>query len=209
MDASHELRTPLMSLRTNIDVLRRGHDLDEQDQAAVVDDLDTELSELSELVVELVDLAVDVRSDEDPVPLRLEEIALPVVERARRRVERDIEVSVERSAVLESRPEALGRAIRNLVENAAKFSPTDSPIRVVIDGGMLAVHDSGPGIPEAEREAVFARFHRLDSSQALPGSGLGLAIVRDVVDVHGGSVFVTDSPEGGAAVGFHLPTIDD
>ncbi|MDE0065614.1 MAG: HAMP domain-containing sensor histidine kinase [Acidimicrobiaceae bacterium] len=208
MDASHELRTPLMSLRANIDVLSRGHELDDQDHAAIIGDLDAELSELSDLVAELVELAVDVRTDEDPVPLTLEEIALPVVDRARRRTERHIEVSIERSLMLDARPEALARAMRNLVDNAAKFSPAGSAIRVVVDGGMFAVHDQGPGIPEAQRKVVFARFHRLEPSQALPGSGLGLAIVGDVVEVHGGSVFVTDSPEGGAAVGFRLPTID-
>lgn len=207
-DASHELRTPLMSLRTNVDVLLRGHDLDEQDRAALIDDLDSELSELSEMVVELVDLAVDVRRDEAAVPLSLEEIARPVVERSRRRTQRDITLEVERSVVLEARPEALERAVRNLLDNAAKFSPADTPIRVAVDGGTLTVHDRGPGIPESERTDVFGRFHRLDSSRDLPGSGLGLAIVADVVEAHGGSVFVADSPEGGAAVGFHLPTID-
>ncbi len=219
-DASHELRTPLMSLRTNIDVLARGHELDEPDRSALIDDLDSELSELSELVVELVDLAADVRSDETAVPLTLEEVTRPVVERARRRTQRDIAFDVERSVVLEARPEALERAIRNLLDNAAKFSPADTPIRVVVDGGTLTVHDrgpgipeseraDGPGIPESERADVFGRFHRLDSNRDLPASGLGLAIVADVVEVHGGSVFVADSLEGGAAVGFHLPTIDD
>ncbi len=209
VDASHELRTPLMSLRTNIDVLARGHDLGETDRAALIEDLDSELWELSEMVVELVDLAADVRSDETAVELTLEEVAGPVVERAARRNQRLIEVSVERSAVCSARPEALAKAIRNLLDNAAKFSPNSSPIRVVIDGGTLTVHDRGPGIPEAEREAVFGRFHRLDTSQDLPGSGLGLAIVADVVEAHDGSVFVTDSADGGAAVGFRLPALDN
>lgn len=208
MDASHELRTPLTSLRTNVDVLGRGHDLADEDRAAVVADIDAELGELSDLVAELVDLAADVRDDEPAAPLTLAEVAEPVVERARRRTEREITVVVVRSVVLEGRPEALARAIRNLVDNAAKFSPAGSPIRVEIDAGALTVHDAGPGVPEAERERIFDRFHRVESSRTLPGSGLGLAIVRQVVEAHEGTVFVSDSPDGGAAIGFRLPTID-
>ena len=208
MDASHELRTPLTSLRTNVDVLRRGHELSEGDQSDLVDDLDAELGELSDLVSELVDLATDVRVDEGLAPLTLAEVAEPVVERARRRTERTIDVDRGRTVVLEARPEALARAIRNLIDNAAKFSPPGSPIRVEIAGGRLAVHDAGSGIPVEERVAVFDRFHRVESTRTLPGSGLGLAIVRQVAEAHGGTVFAEESPDGGAAVGFVLPTID-
>ena len=208
MDASHELRTPLTSLRTNVDVLGRGHDLTDAERAALVDDLDVELSELSDLVTELVDLATDVRADEDLAPLTLAEVAGPVVERARRRSERSIEIDERRSMVLEGRPEALARAVKNLVDNAAKFSPAGSPIRVEIDGGVLTVHDQGPGIPVSEWSSVFERFHRVESSRTLPGSGLGLAIVRQVVEAHDGTVFAAASPDGGAAVGFRLPTVD-
>jgi two-component system sensor histidine kinase MprB len=208
MDASHELRTPLTSLRTNVDVLRRGHDLSADHREALVADLDAELGELSDLVVELVDLATDVRSGEELAPVTLTEIAEPVVERARRRTEREIVVETDRVVVLEARPEAVARAIRNLVDNAAKFSPPGSLIRVHISGGRLTVHDVGPGVPEDEQERIFDRFHRVESSRTLPGSGLGLAIVRQVVEAHGGEVFAGPSPDGGAAIGFSIPTVD-
>ena len=209
MDASHELRTPLTSLRTNVDVLRRGHDLSAEDRDALVADLDTELGELSDLMAELVDLAADVREDEAPQPLRLEDLAVEVVDRARRRTERDIRLEVSDSVTLEGRPEALTRAIRNLVDNAAKFSPEDTPIRVAIDRGTIVVHDQGPGIPADDREVVFDRFHRLDETRGRPGSGLGLSIVRQVAEAHGGSASADASPDGGAAVGFRVPTVDD
>ncbi len=176
---------------------------------AVVADLDAELAELSDVVAELVDLATDVRGAEEVAPLTLSEVAGPVVERARRRTDRSIEIDGRRSAVLEARPEAIARALRNLIDNAAKFSPAGSPIRVEIDGGRVTVHDRGPGVPEAERERIFDRFHRAESSRALPGSGLGLAIVRQVVEAHGGEVFAAPSPDGGAAIGFVIPTVDD
>ena len=71
----------------------------------------------------------------------------------------------------------LEQARINLVDNAVKFSPSGTPIRVEVEGGSLTVHDQGPGIPPGEREGVFDRFHRLESARTLPGSGLGLAIV--------------------------------
>lgn len=208
MDASHELRTPLTSLRTNVDVLRRGHELAPESRDALIEDLDAELGSLSELVAELVDLATDVRDDEALAPVTLAELASPVAERATRRTGREILVEERRRAVLEARPEAVGRAIRNLVDNAAKFSPDGTPIRVVIDGGQLVVHDRGPGIEAQDRAAVFERFHRGDATRSLPGSGLGLAIVRQVVEAHDGTAWADESPDGGAAVGFRLPTVD-
>jgi len=209
MDASHELRTPLTSLRTNVDVLGGGRDLTPEQHRAVVSDLDAELGELTDLVTELVDLASDLRDDEAGQPVRLDELAAPVVERTRRRTGRPIELQVVRSAVVEGRPEALSRAIRNLIDNAAKFSPAGSEVVVEVDGGSVTVHDSGPGIPAAQSSRVFDRFHRVESTRMLPGSGLGLSIVRQVAESHGGQVAAGESPMGGAAVGFTIPTVDD
>lgn len=182
--------------------------MSEESRAALLEDLDAEVRELADLMAELTDLATDLPADEEPAPVSLVELAEPIVERARRRTGREIVMESARPIVIEARPEALTRAIRNLVDNAAKFSPPDTPIRVEIGGGRLVVHDQGPGIPVDEREAVFDRFHRMESSRSRPGSGLGLAIVRQIVDVHGGEVFVETSSDGGAAVGFRLPTID-
>lgn len=209
MDASHELRTPLTSLRTNVDVLGRGRDLTSDQHDALVADLDAELGELTDLVTELVDLASDLRDDEATQPVRLDELASPVVERTTRRTGRTIELRCTRSAVVEGRPEALSRAIRNLVDNAAKFSPDGAAVVVEVDGGSITVHDSGPGIPAEERAKVFDRFHRVEATRTMPGSGLGLSIVRQVAEAHGGSVSAGDSPLGGASVGFSVPTVDD
>jgi two-component system sensor histidine kinase MprB len=209
MDASHELRTPLTSLRTNVDLLRGSAEIPVDVQAAIMGDIDAELGELSDLVAELVDLAADVRTDEEQSLVPLAELAEPVIERARRRTGREIRLVTANNAALEARPDALSRAIRNLVDNAAKFSPNGSAIEVEIDGGSLTVSDAGPGIPAEERDLVWERFHRVESTRSLPGSGLGLAIVRQVIEAHGGAVTITDSPTGGAAVGFSIPTIDD
>ena len=207
MDASHELRTPLTSLRTNVDLLRRSDELPVADRASVLDDVDAELGELTDLVSELVDLAADVQAEEDLELIDVVEVVEPVLERARRRSGRDIALRVERGVPVEGRPEALARAVRNLVDNAVKFSP-GGLVEVVIDGGSVTVHDAGPGIPEADRERVFERFHRLEDDRDEPGSGLGLAIVRHVAEAHGGTAWAGDSPLGGAAVGLRIPEID-
>jgi two-component system sensor histidine kinase MprB len=208
MNASHELRTPLTSMRTNVDVLRRQGALSSEDREAVVDDIDAELGELSELVTELVDLATDVRADEEPQPIYLGDLAQVVIEREQRRTGREIAMRVERRSLVEGRPEALTRAIRNLVANATKFADA-GPIEVVVDAGRVTVHDAGPGIPVGERERVFERFHRPASARSLPGSGLGLAIVDQIARAHGGSVFAGESGLGGAAVGLEVPSVDD
>jgi len=208
MDASHELRTPLTSLRTNVDLLRRADELPLEDRASVLDDVDAELGELTDLVTELVDLAADVQADEELQLVEVADVAESVVERSRRRSGRDIALRVERGVAVEGRPEALARAVRNLVDNAVKFS-AEGPVEVVVDGGSVTVHDAGPGIPEADRERIFERFHRLEADRDRPGSGLGLAIVRQVAEAHGGKVWAGDSPLGGAAVGLQIPEIDD
>lgn len=209
MDASHELRTPLTSLRTNVDVLGGAHDLTVDQHRAVVSDIDAELGELTDLVTELVDLAADLRDDEEVQLIHLADLVGPVVGRTERRTGRRIEVRVLRSAVIEGQPEALSRAIRNLLDNAAKFSPEGSDVIVDVDGGSITVHDSGPGIPADEQHKVFDRFHRVESTRTMPGSGLGLSIVRQVAESHGGTVTAADSPLGGASVGFSVPTLDD
>ena len=206
MDASHELRTPLASLRTNVDVLRSGRPIPEDMQRAIVDDIGAEIDELGDLVAELVELASDIRDDEDPVPVDLADLVEPVAERQARRTDRVVDVVVAQRSMVEVRPTAVARAIRNLIENAAKFSPAGTPIRVEIDGGRVTVIDQGSGIPVAEREQVFERFHRAESTRTMPGSGLGLSIVRQVADAHGGQAYAGEAEGGGAAVTLDLPS---
>ena len=80
-----------------------------------------------------------------------------------------------------------------------------APIEVDVSAGCVEVRDRGPGIPADDLDHVFDRFHRSVSARSRPGSGLGLAIVRDLVEAHGGRVWATNRPGGGAAVGFSLP----
>lgn len=206
-DAGHELRTPLTSLRTNLDVLRRHGDLDAAVRAQILDDLDRDTTELAMLVEEVVAVASD-RYDDGPTEL----VALgPLVERTSHRVARrtgrEVRVSVDDSRVL-ARHAALERAITNLVDNAAKFSPPGTSIDVTVRDGVTTVADHGPGVPPDELERIFDRFHRTAEARALPGSGLGLSIVAAVAAESGGQATARNRRGGGAEVVLALPLAD-
>ena len=209
-DAGHELRTPLTSLRTNVAVLRRLDNLAPEARQQLVDDLDSETRELTSLVNELVELATDRRDDEPTQECDLTSLSELAAARVRRRTGRAISV-VGDGSLVSCRPAAIDRAVLNLIDNAAKFSPVGSDdaslIEVEVEGGRLAVSDRGPGIPTEDLPHIFDRFYRSVASRSLPGSGLGLAIVRDIVESHGGTVFAESRRGGGSTVGFTLPTI--
>jgi len=205
-DAGHELRTPLTSLRTNLAVLRRHPQMEPEIRDGILDDLDSEVSELTDLVNELVAVASGELEAQPSERIVLGDLAEEVAERVGRR--RSREIVVERPggpAAVDASRSALDRAITNLVDNACKFDASGGPIDVVVDGGTLTVLDRGPGIAEHEREQVFDRFHRADAARSMPGSGLGLSIVKDVVVRQGGTVFATAREGGGSAIGFTLP----
>ena len=108
---------------------------------------------------------------------------------------------------MHANPQLLDRALANLVDNAAKYSPDDTPIVVVVRGTRIEVSDQGPGIAASDLPRVFDRFYRAPTAQGLPGSGLGLAIVAQTVDRYGGSTFARNNDGPGATVGFELPPV--
>jgi two-component system sensor histidine kinase MprB len=207
-DAGHELRTPLTSLRTNLDLLTQaGPDLPEAARAELLADVRAQIEELTTLIGDLVELARD-----DPTPAAIETVHLDdIVERALVRARRrapgvTFEADIEPWSVV-GEPTALERAVMNLLDNAAKWSPPEGRVRVRLSEGLLTVDDEGPGIAEADRPHVFERFWRADESRSMPGSGLGLAIVAQVVDRHSGTVSVGSSPAGGARLTVQLPGV--
>jgi two-component system sensor histidine kinase MprB len=203
-DASHELRTPLTSLRTNAELLDRPDALNPQQQQRAVQGIRLEVNELTDLVSELVELATDRADDEEAERVPLRPLAEDVAERARRRTGRDITVASDGApgTVLVG-PHMAERALANLVDNAVKYSP--GAITIGVDGCRVEVRDDGPGIAAADQAHVFDRFYRSAEARTEPGSGLGLAIVAQIVRRHDGTVWATNRPEGGAAVGFELP----
>ena len=204
-DAGHELRTPLTSLRTNVSVLRRRYEqLSPDSREQLLQDLDSETRELTDLVNELVELATDRRDDEAVQPVRLADVAERAAARARRRFGRDVVVTADET-VVDGRPNGLERATQNLIDNACKFAP-DGPIEVSIAGGTMLVRDHGPGLVADDIPHLFDRFYRSVQMRSKPGSGLGLSIVKSVVEQHGGTVHAGNAPGGGAELGFTLPT---
>ena len=206
-DASHELRTPLTSLRTNIEVLQRADDMPLAERRELLRDVNFEVEELTKLVAELVELAserpVEQQAFED---LRLDELAATVVERATRRSSLRVGLNARPSLVV-GNAGLLERAATNLVDNACKWSPEDAPIEVSAAEGVFEVRDHGAGIPEADLDRVFDRFYRADAARAKPGSGLGLAIVKQIIEAHGGTVWVKNAPGGGVVAGFQLAPV--
>lgn len=205
-DAGHELRTPLTSLRTNLDMLARYPDLDADERAEMLNAVRAEAEELTSLVNEIVQLASGEADDVEPEAVDVAAVVAEVVRRVERRTGRTIAVTADASSVWVRRA-ALARAVANLVDNAVKFSPADTPIDVTVDAGTVAVADRGPGVAAEDRDRIFDRFHRADAARTLPGSGLGLAIVAETATAHGGSVFVKDRPGGGAVIGLQLPML--
>lgn len=211
MDASHELRTPLTTLRTNIELLLRAPDLASDDRRQALETATLEIEELTALVAELVELATEQRGETtaaDPASFEsvdLGRLAGAVVDRARRRTGRTIQLALDQPATVRGVPARLTRALSNLLDNADKFSPPDRPIDVTVQGSSIVVEDQGPGVDPADRERIFDRFHRADTARTLPGSGLGLAIVAQIATDHGGHVSVDDREGGGARFTLALP----
>ncbi len=211
-DAGHELRTPLTSLRTNLDLLvqadKRGG-LSERSRNELLEDVRFQIEELTTLIGDLVELARD-----EPLPVAVEavdlaEIADRAVARVRRRAPSlDFQVHTNPWWVT-GEPHALERALTNLLDNAAKWSPPLGVVTVTLDQGTLMVADQGHGIAEEDLPHVFDRFYRSKESRTMPGSGLGLAIVRQIVERHGGSVRAGRWDDGGAAFWVEIPGAAD
>jgi two-component system, OmpR family, sensor histidine kinase MprB len=195
-DASHELRTPLTSLRTNIEVLASDRALPPEERGRLLSDVVEQLGEMTTLISELIELARAEQQTAHPENVRLDLVAGEALERARRnrpgiRFTADLE-----ETVVQGVPATLERAIGNLLDNAAKWSPSGGEVHVEVKNGQVTVRDHGPGISEEDLPYVFDRFYRARSARGLPGSGLGLAIGRQVAEAHGGEV-VAERADGG------------
>jgi len=214
-DAGHELRTPLTSLRTNLDLLVQSELVDSQqgaaralapqDRADLLADVRAQVEELSGLVSDLVELAREDAHEPAEEPVDLADVVTRTVERARRRAP---EVRFEVTAApwtVRGDAQSLERAVLNLLDNAAKWSPRGGTVTVGLAEGRLTVADQGPGIAAADLPYVFDRFYRSPEARSQPGSGLGLAIVRQAVERHGGTVEAGHAPEGGAVITLALP----
>ena len=202
-DASHELRTPLTSLRLKIEFIQAEPDLPSEERERLVAGAVADLKSLGDLVSELVELASEGATNEQPVLTALDQVVRNEVDRFAATSGRQVELSTT-PGVVETRPKQVTRALTNLLINADKYSPADQPISVAQTGPRIEVRDHGAGIAAEERERVFDRFYRGQAHQSIEGSGLGLAIVESLAKANGGHTWIADPEDGGAGtvVGF-------
>jgi two-component system sensor histidine kinase QseC len=207
-NAAHELRTPLAAVRAQTEVLSGARNL--RERKAALAELQKGVDRAARLMDQLLTLA------------RLRHSALPPAEVSLREevnsALRDLYLEAERRQIgfnlagdaetcVQAHPLLLGVILRNLIDNAIKYAPEGSDIDISISAGQIVLRDRGPGIPEEERENVFARFYRLKRIQA-PGSGLGLAIVRIAADQIGCRITLY-TPETGSGLGVRIAFASD
>jgi two-component system, OmpR family, sensor histidine kinase MprB len=203
-DASHELRTPLTSLRTNVEVLTGGRELPPEERERLLKDVIEQLDEMTTLVAELSELARGELQPGEAEDVRLDLLAADAAERTRRNRPNVQVVADLEESVVHGVPASIERAVANLLDNAAKWSPPDGEVELSVKDGEVVVRDHGPGIDEADLPFVFDRFYRASSARGMPGSGLGLAIVRQVAESHGGQVVAERAEGGGTRVTLRL-----
>jgi two-component system, OmpR family, sensor histidine kinase MprB len=211
-DASHELRTPLTSLSINAELLAVEPGLPEEERRQVLDRVVAQVAELGQLVAGVTELARgdapsgnNMTLEEEPGEVDLSGVVAAALDGARRDWPAVVFAADLQPCVVDGYPARLRTAVRNLLDNAAKFSPPGSSIEVRLQAGELTVRDHGPGIPPDDLPHVFDRFYRAASARSVPGSGLGLAIVRQVAEEHGGTVRAEVPAGGGTLMQFRLP----
>lgn len=208
---SHDLRTPLAAIRAAASDLRGGTTFDDATRAELLDLIGDESERLDRLVANLLSLsrieAGALRPERQAVAL--DELVAETVRRLSRlfrQVRLQVEIPPELPLV-DADYSQLDQLVTNLLENASRYAPAGSTVRITASGGgasvELRVADEGIGVPDHERERIFEPFRRGEGSRS---SGIGLATCRAIVDAHGGSIAVERTPGGGATFVVTLPT---
>ncbi|HSX94724.1 MAG TPA: HAMP domain-containing sensor histidine kinase [Hydrogenophaga sp.] len=211
-DVAHELNTPLAAVKLQAQIARRSGDATRE---AALDELDRGIERATHLVAQLLQMArlePGVR-ERRPAPLRLDTLAAEVVAAFSARADArgiDLGLAPSEAAWVPGDEEDLRVLLNNLVDNALRHVPAGGrvDVQVTAEGGRvrLGVSDTGPGIPEADRERVLRRFVRLNPShEDGQGSGLGLSIVARVVAQHGATLALDEREGGGLSVRIDLP----
>jgi two-component system OmpR family sensor kinase len=212
-DAAHELRTPLAALKLQVLSLERADG--GEARAVAIARLTAGIERATRLVEQLLVLArqeASAASGARAEQVDLLEVARrAVAEMAHAAQAKGIDLGLQQadSAPVAGQPDALHILMRNLVDNALKYTPAGGTVDVAVSAGgqgcVLCVEDSGPGIPADERERVFDRFYRVAGSEA-NGSGLGLAIIKAIAERHGAQLTLGQSTRlGGLSVTIQFP----
>jgi two-component system, OmpR family, sensor kinase len=217
-DASHELRTPLTSIRGYAELFRRGASERPEDLANAMRAIEDEAARMSQLVEDLLLLArLDDARPLERHPVVLDDLVERAIEAARtaepgRLIQFEF---AERPLVIDGDEGRLRQVIDNLLANVRQHTPADASayvsLRPAKEQVVLTVEDTGPGIADSDRELVFGRFARPDTTPGREddGAGLGLAIVRSIVTAHGGTISVRPANPHGSIFEVHLPVRAD
>jgi len=210
---AHELKSPLAGIRGAAELLREP--MPEDTRARFIGNIEEQVGRASDLIERMLELSsLERRSALDHVePVALAQVARTVQdELAPVATARAVTLVVDIAAELTVAGDAflLGRALPNLARNAVDFAPRDSTVELAAqDAGhqvRLTVRDHGAGLPEFARDRVFEKFFSLPRpATGRKGTGLGLAFVREVAQLHGGSLRLTNYPDGGALATLTLP----
>ncbi len=207
-DASHELRSPMTAIRGQIEVLARNDSPSSEEIRRVEAMTMAEMRRVERLLDDLLALA---RLDEETEPSMDDIEAAPFLSGLAAANQERLEIGELASGTIRIDPDLIAQVVRNLLSNAHRHAGLDGRVSLSATAAgtvlTVAVDDDGPGVPDEERERVFDRFHRSESSRdrASGGSGLGLGIARSIVEMHGGRIWIEDSPLGGARACFELP----
>jgi signal transduction histidine kinase len=200
-DAAHELRTPIAILAAHLDAL---------EDKSVATSLRADVERMAHLVeqmlaiarLEALSVAPEESADLRAIAVDVAASLAPLALKRRRSIE---VVGAPRPVAVHGNAEALRQAIRNLAENALRYTAEGTAVSLeVSDAPAIHVRDHGPGVSPDQRENAFRRFWRADRSQ-VHGAGLGLAIVSRIAEAHGGRVEIGDAPGGGARFTLRLP----
>jgi two-component system phosphate regulon sensor histidine kinase PhoR len=208
-DVSHELRTPVSSIAAAAETLAET-EADDPEAPRLVDLVRRQAQRMRELIDDLTDLSL-IESGSvvlSPETVDLRALAAETAEELRATARsRDVAIRIESpdGVAVEGDRRRLGQILRNLLDNAVKFSPPGGTVRIAVgrvdDRPSVVVEDEGPGIPAGEQDRIFQRFYQVDRSRSKvrPGTGLGLAIVKHLAQLHGAEVTVTSEPGSGSA----------
>jgi len=210
---AHDLRTPLTRLRGTAELAMRDNGDPAEARGALADCVN-ESDRLLHLLERLLDISA---AEGGALKLNRSQFDLrTLVERAAdlyREVAEEGKITVglelPEPVYVNADPIRLGQAINNLVDNALKYTPAGGRVTLGVSadesGAQFTVTDTGPGVPAAERTAIFRRLYRSDASRSQRGFGLGLSLAKAIVEAHGGSISIGDAPSGGACFSIILP----
>ena len=217
---SHELRTPLTSIAGYLELLLDAEAGELSDpQTRMLEVISRNTRRLRELIEDMLILSKiesgGFRTSRRAVDLTaIVHNAVVAIEPSAAKAQIRLHCDVPEHLELRADPDQLDRILMNLLANAVKFTPAEGTVTISArpdgDQVVLAVADTGMGIPQAEQQALFARFFRASNAihQAIPGTGLGLAIVRTIVDNHHGRIDVHSVEGAGTTFTVRLPAGD-